>query len=91
MTATRVPDTTVGPNTYIYKVRSSRAKVRGFKLGLILTVDACNPGFVGEIDATFYPLGRSVPSCAIRKKPNTVMIAANPKKCYGKPAGKHGK
>lgn len=71
----------MAPNTYVYKVRSSTTRVKSFKLRLAVAVDACTPGTVAQIQATFYPLGRQVPSCAIRQTPTVMTIAANRKKC----------
>lgn len=77
----------------MYQLRASSFTIKrgitSFKVNLRMVVDACAPTSVGNIEATFYPLGRQVPSCTKQTSPIALMVMANPRKCARAATGKH--
>lgn len=84
-------------STKVYQLRALRRKGGGgattwLKLRLWLVVDPCASSRGATIEAAFYPLGRSVPSCNMgADRPLQVAVVADPVKCKKLQKSKAGK
>lgn len=84
VTATPVQgDSSIPPNTYVWKLQAKTNKVKWLKFHVLLKIDGCHPGGITEgVGGSFWPFGRQTASCNFGYgRPSPLTIKASPAKC----------